>query len=228
MVSTLRTTTRSAAIGGTAALLAFPCLVVAANLIQRNDYSAAREAVSNLALGQAGWLMTLAFLALGSGTLLVGVLVRRLIPGAIVGPVLLAAGACTTLLSAVFQTDAEGASSTLHGTIHIALGLGSFALVIASITACTVSFLRSRQRRGIGILSAVWAIAAFGAVVLTFVLPESMFGIGQRVFLAVAISWMLMICLAGIRDRTNLQRGPERSAASDFASPSGASAGRSS
>ncbi len=225
MISIRQLSTRSVAFAGAAVLIAFPCLVAAANWFQRADYSAAREAVSNLALGQAGWLMTLAFLALGTGTLLVGILIRRLIPRAIVGPLLLAAGACTTLLSAVFQTDAEGASSTLHGTIHIALGLGSFVLVIASIAACAVSFLRSQERRRMGIVSALWAAAAFAGVVLTVVLPESLFGIGQRVFLTVAITWMLMVCAVAIRESRNLESAGNRSTVADFVSRADAAAG---
>jgi len=198
MKSIRRLSTRTLAISAVATLSAFPCLVVGANLVQRDSYSAAREAVSNLALGRAGWLMTVAFLCLGLGTFLLAVIVRRMVARAIIGPVLLAAGACTTFLSAIFQTDAEGASSTLHGTIHIALGLGSFTLVVAAITACAAAFLRS-DSRGIGIVSAVWALAAIGAVVMTFILPDSLFGVGQRIFLTVAIAWMLMICFVAIR-----------------------------
>jgi len=199
MKSIRHLSTRTLAISAVATLSAFPCLVVGANLVQRDSYSAARQAVSNLALGRAGWLMTVAFLCLGLGTFLLAVIVRRMVARAIIGPVLLAGGACTTFLSAALQTDAEGATPTLHGTIHIALGLGSFTLVVAAITACAVAFLRSDSRRGIGIVSAVWALAAIGAVVMTSILPESLFGVGQRIFLTVAIAWMLMICVVAIQ-----------------------------
>ena len=190
---------RTIAAAAAAAVVAFPCLVVTANVVQRDHYSATREAVSNLALGQAGWLMTLAFLSLGTGTLLLALVVRRLVTRAIFGPGFLLAGGCTTLLSAVFRTDAENASSSLHGTIHMALGLGSFVLVISAITACSISFLRSRSHRRLGVASAVWALAAFSAIVLTFALPQSLFGVGQRAFLAAAVSWMAAICVFAIR-----------------------------
>ena len=191
--------TRSIALGAMAALFAFPVLVIAANIAQRDSYNAESEAVSNLALGQGGWLMTMAFVALGTGTLLVAAMVRRLASRAIVGPVLLTAGASTTFLSAVFQTDAEGANPTLHGTIHMALGVGSFLLVVASIAACTITFLRSGSRRGVGMASAVCGLAAIGGAVMTFALPDSLFGIGQRAFLAAAIAWMLMISVVALK-----------------------------
>jgi len=191
--------TDTAPIFAIATLVAFPVLVIAANLVQLDTYNAAREAVSNLALGRDGWLMTLAFICLGTGTLLTAAVVRRSMGRAIVGPALLTLGGCTTLLSAVFQTDAETASSTLHGTIHIALGLSSFVLVIASITASAVSFLRSESWHGFGIASVVWAVLAFGAIALTFALPGSLFGLGQRSFLAVALSWMLVTSALAVR-----------------------------
>lgn len=196
-------------------VLGYPCLVVAANLVQRGSYDAASEAMSNLALGRAGWLMTLAFISLGIGNLLAAAVVRRLAPRAIAGPGLLMASACTTLLSAVFQTDADGAPTTLHGTIHIALGLGSFVLVIASMTACAVTYLRSGSGRGLGIASAVWAVAELGAIIMTFLLPSSLFGIGQRAILAVAISWLLTTCVVAFRAAGAVAAGERR-----FAVPS--------
>jgi hypothetical protein len=200
MTSIRQLTTRTLSIAAAALVFGYPCLVIAANAVQRDTYDPAREAMSNLALGRAGWLMTMAFLSLGTGLLLVAVLVRRLAAGTVVGPVLLVASACTTILSAVFQTDADGAPSTLHGTIHIALGLGSFVLVIASMAACGVAYLRSDWRRRLGIASAAWAVAELGAVILTFVLPNSLFGVGQRAILGVAISWLLTTCVIAFRD----------------------------
>lgn len=213
MISPRQLSTRTLAIAAAAFVIGYPCFVVAANVIQRDQYDAAGEAMSNLALGRDGWLMTLAFICLGVGNLLMAPVVRRLAPRAIVGPGLLAASACTTLLSAVFQTDADGAPSTLHGTIHIALGLGSFVLVIASMIACSVAYLRSGSRRGLGVASAIWAAAQLGAIVLTFVLPTSLFGVGQRAILAVAISWLLTTCLVAFRDAGETSRRSVPSAA---------------
>lgn len=210
MTSVRQLSTRTLALAAAAFVLGYPCFVIAANVVQRDQYDAASQAMSNLALGRDGWLMTLAFISLGAGNLLMAALVRRLAPKAIVGPGLLAASACTTLLSAVFQTDADGAPSTLHGTIHIALGLGSFVLVIAAMTACSVAYLRSGSHRGLGVASAVWAVLQLGAIVLTFVLPTSLFGVGQRAILTVAISWLLTTCVVAFRNAGDGARSPQR------------------
>jgi len=212
MPSVSQIPTRTLAFVAAAFVLGYPCFVIAANVVQRDHYDAASQAMSDLALGRDGWLMTLAFISLGVGNLLMAPLVRRLAPRAIVGPGLLAASACTTLLSAVFQTDADGAPSTLHGAIHIALGLGSFVLVIAAMTACAVAYLRSSSHRALGLASAVWAGLQLGAIVLTFVLPSSLFGVGQRTILAVAISWLLTTCAIAIRSASDGSRRSLRAA----------------
>src|ERR1700736_5104788 len=110
MTSTRQLPNRTLAFATAAFVSGFPSFVVAANLVQRDTYDAARQAMSNLALGRDGWLMTLAF---------------------------------------------------------ISLGLGSFVLVIASMAACSVAYLRSGSRRGLGVASAVWAVLELGAIVLT-------------------------------------------------------------
>jgi MFS family permease len=206
MASVRQLPTRTLAFVAAAFVLGYPFFVIAANVVQRDHYDAASQAMSNLALGRDGWLMTLAFISLGVGNLLMAPLVRRLAPQAIVGPGLLAASACTTLLSAVFQTDADGAPSSLHGTIHIALGLGSFILVVASMTACSVAYLRSGSHARLGAASAIWAGVQIGAIVLTFVLPNSLFGVGQRTILGVAISWLLTTCVIAFRDAGDRSR----------------------
>jgi uncharacterized protein DUF998 len=212
--------TRTLGLSAGAFLIGYPCLVIAANVVQRDTYDAASEAMSNLALGRAGWLMTLAFISLAVGNLLAAVVVRRLAPSAVVGPVLLAASACTTLLSAVFQTDADGAASTLHGTIHIALGLGSFVLVTASMAACSVSYLRSGSRRRLGVASAIWAIVELAAIISVFVLPSSLFGIGQRAVLTVAISWLVTTCVVAFQTSVDLSTRERRSTAPSLRSAS--------
>lgn len=218
MTSVRQLPTRTLALAAAALVLGYPCLVIAANLVQRGNYDAASQAMSNLALGRDGWLMTLAFVSLGAGSLLMAVLVRRLAPQAIVGPVLLAASACTTLLSAVFQTDADNAPTTLHGTIHIALGLGSFVLVIGAMIACSIAYLRLKSRRSLGIASAIWAVLQLSAIILTFVLPSSLFGVGQRAILGVAISWLSTTCVVAFRDAGSGSRTPFRAAAPSLGS----------
>jgi len=192
-------------------LLAFPALVVAANLVQRDEYSAAADAVSLLALGRAGWLMTLAFVALGTGTVLIAITVRRLVR-ARVGPACLTLGGILTLLSAVFQADRDGAVPTAHGQIHMALGLTNFLLVVTAMAACGLAFRRSASWRGFGTASILWAVLALAEIVAVSALPDAVFGIAQRCFLATCIAWM--IATAALANRRAAGDAARREAAS--------------
>jgi hypothetical membrane protein len=194
-----RLTTRRIATVAIVVLLAFPALVITANLIQRDQYSAASNAVSLLALGRAGWLMTLAFVALGTGTILIAVTVRRSLKRALVGPACLTVGGLLTLLSAVFQADRDGAASTIHGQIHMGLGLTNFLLVVAAIAACGVAFRRSESWRGFSKVSLIWAALALAEIMSVFVLPDGVFGVAQRSFLATCIAWMVVTATLAIR-----------------------------
>jgi hypothetical membrane protein len=194
-----RLTTRRIATVAIVVLLAFPALVITANLIQRDEYSAASKAVSLLALGRAGWLMTLAFVALGMGTVLIAVTVRRSLKRALVGPACLTVGGLLTLLSAVFQADRDGAASTIHGQIHMALGLTNFLLVVAAIAACGVAFRRSDDWRSFGNLSVIWAVLAIAEIASVSALPDGVFGVAQRSFLATCVIWMVVTATLAIR-----------------------------
>ena len=194
-----RLTTPRIATAAIVLLLAFPALVITANLIQRDEYSAAGSAVSLLALGRAGWLMTLAFVALGMGTILIAVTVRRSVKRALVGPACLTVGGLLTVLSAVFQADRDGAAATMHGHIHMALGLTNFLLVVTAIAACGVAFRRTESWRRFGKVSVIWALLALAEIISVFVLPDAVFGVAQRSFLGTCIIWMVVTATLAIR-----------------------------
>ncbi|HKW08266.1 MAG TPA: hypothetical protein VJS19_11945, partial [Candidatus Dormibacteraeota bacterium] len=80
MTSVRQLSTQNLALAAAALVLGYPFFVIAANVVQRDNYDAASKAMSNLALGRDGWLMTLAFVSLGVGSLLMVAVVRRLAP----------------------------------------------------------------------------------------------------------------------------------------------------
>ena len=59
-----------------ACIAAFPLIVIVLHLVQAPDYHPLSQAVSELALGRGGWLMTVAFCSLGTGTLLLATILR--------------------------------------------------------------------------------------------------------------------------------------------------------
>src|SRR5881398_1531081 len=99
--------TRTLATATLAGLATFPVLVTVLHVVQRGSYDPASQAVSELALGRAGWLMAVAFPAAGLGVLGFSALIRRTDPGAVAVPVLGILSAVATMLAAVFRADPE-------------------------------------------------------------------------------------------------------------------------
>ncbi len=177
-----------------AGLATFPVLVVLLHLIQRGSYDPASQAVSELALGRAGWLMAVAFPAAGLGVLGFAALLRRTDPGAVAAPVLAVVSGIATVLAAVFRADPEDASTT-HGAIHQLLGVASFALLVAAMFVCARRFRRVALWRPWARPTLLWAALAVAAFLLvpTNLLGADHFGIAQRIFLVVWLSWPITL-----------------------------------
>ncbi len=81
---------RSLANAALVGLATFPVIVIALHIVQRGHYHPLSQAVSELALGRAGWLMWIAFCGAGTGLICLGILHRRLVERSRTAPVLLA------------------------------------------------------------------------------------------------------------------------------------------
>jgi hypothetical membrane protein len=187
-----RLSTRALASATLVGLATFPVLVAVLHLIQRGSYDPVSQAVSELALGRAGWLMTLAFTLSGLGMLGFAALIRRTVPGAGVVPALAIGSAGCTFLSAVFQADGNR-TSTLHGAVHQIVGLVSFLLLVIAMFVCGNRFRRVPDWRPFAVPSLIWGGATIGAFFLVPVLGNDLFGIAQRIFLAVWLSWPISL-----------------------------------
>lgn len=188
--------TRALATLTLAGLATWPVLVVALHVIQRGSYHPASQAVSELALGRAGWLMAVAFPAAGLGILGFSALIRRTDPGAVAVPVLGIISAIATMLAAVFRADPENVTTT-HGTVHQMLGVVSFVTLVAAMFVCARRFRHVPMWQAWALPSLVWGIAAVAAFLLvpTNLLGTDSFGIAQRIFLAVWLSWPITLTL---------------------------------
>lgn len=186
--------TRSLARLALACLAAFPTIVLALNLVQHDRYHPVEQAISELALGRDGWLMNLAFCAIGTGILAVAILIRRTVPGATVAPALLVVAALLGgFASAYFHTDLTGAKTTTHGRIHNMAGLVAFVLLTAAIFASSRSFRRTPSWRPLARPTLVWALCVTGSFFLIPLLGNGHFGLAQRVFVAAWLTWLLAV-----------------------------------
>jgi hypothetical protein len=167
----------------------------------RPDLNPITRAVSNYAAGSFGFLMTSAFfmLALSEFALAWG-FARCLAPGrrAMAGIALVNLAGIGLLVTGLFQSDVNvprppaSASAVVHWS-----GAGvSFLSLMIAIFLLSGCFKRDARWQSIYRLSFVWlavivlALAAYGAL--------SIFdwtGIGERIYIAVCIFWLLLVSL---------------------------------
>jgi hypothetical membrane protein len=173
-------------------LITWLAIMVALTVVQSPTYSPVSQAMSELALGRGGGLMNIAFVCLGSGMILVGVLIRRTIPHARALPAMLGLGGLLGILSGVFNTNGDG-PPTLASRIHVTVGISLFILMIFTMAAASVTFQRSPQWRAFARPTAIWALAGLGAFFLVPLLGDPRFGLAQRTFVATWLSWLIAV-----------------------------------
>jgi hypothetical protein len=88
--------------------------------------------------------------------------------------------------------------TTTHGQIHQAVGIATFILLIAGMFASVRPFRRDPRFRALATPTLVWAIAAVGGFFLIPLLGPVYFGVAQRIFLTVVLSWALTASARGI------------------------------
>ena len=183
---------RSVATAALAGLATFPAIVVALHVVQRGEYHPLSEAVSQLALGRAGWLMWIAFCAAGTGLICLGILHRRLVERSRTAPGLLVTAGLLAYVSAVFHADPENATTTsLHDEIHQTASLIAFICVIAAMFVSSRRFTQDPRWRHFARPTLVWAIASVATLVLIPVVGDGLFGLAQRIFIATWLSWAI-------------------------------------
>jgi hypothetical protein len=175
----------------------FPLLVLILHGVQAGQYHPLSEAVSELALGREGWLMAIAFCSLGTGTLFLAAMVRRIDSSPRLAPYLIAASGLLSYVSGFVHADGPHGSTT-HGQIHQAVGIATFILMIAGMFALVRPFRRDSRFHSLATPTLVWAFGAVGGFFLIPVSGAAYFGVAQRIFLAIILSWALTVATRGL------------------------------
>ena len=181
-----------AAFGGAA------CFVASVLLLPiRSEYTLAGDYISELAIGRFGFVQTLAFLALGIGSLALAAGIREATRGSwgsLVGTVLFGLFGIGVLVDAFFPIDRGGMQpETVVGTVHILAALVAFVCAVLGMFVLTRTFKRDARWGSYWRLSLALAVAALVA----FFLPSegAWTGIFQRIFVGIIIAWMVLAAL---------------------------------
>ncbi|TMC37094.1 MAG: DUF998 domain-containing protein, partial [Chloroflexi bacterium] len=109
----------AAAIAGVAGPIIFISVLTVAGLM-RDGYDPVTRFVSDLAIGEAGWLQTANFIAFGALLIVFAAGLRRGLadgPAVRVSVVLLSLSGLGLVLAGLFPTDLAGQPSTAHGEV---------------------------------------------------------------------------------------------------------------
>jgi hypothetical protein len=186
-----------------ALISAFPLLVLVLHGVQAGRYHPLSQAVSELALGRDGWLMAIAFCSLGTGTIFLAAMLRRLDAPPRLAPWLIGVSGALSYVSAFVHADGPHGTTT-HGQIHQAVGIVTFVLLIAGMFALVRPFRRDRHFRTLATPTLVWALAAVGGFFLIPLSGAAYFGVAQRIFLTIILSWALTISVRSLETAATL------------------------
>jgi hypothetical protein len=168
-----------------AGLLVLTTCVVALHGL-RSDLSPVSNRVSEYANGPYGWLMAVAFSALGVGLVALGRTLRHA-PHRPWAPVLLYAAGIGAVVSGVYRTGAPPPSETVHS-------LASTSMTVAIVMVAVAGALPWGRREILGPTLA-WTAAIL--VVLSTLLHDTRWtGLAQRTLWAVLLVWLWRLASA--------------------------------
>jgi hypothetical membrane protein len=190
------------------ALVAYAALGVTAQLLTPG-YSAVSMGASALAVGPHGWLMRLAFVSRGLAAIALVAAVVEVVPEQARsewGLTLIMVWALGAFLLAVFATDMPGGSRTAHGEVHALVAALAYVAGAIGELLTSLGFGHDPGWRSLSRLTTPVAVAVLVALFVQFAgfraAVHSMdrglghySGLLQRVFLFLALGWMLLVAV---------------------------------
>ena len=161
------------------------------------EFNPVRRLVSEYVLGDFGYLMKIAFLALGSGIGLLGIgLGINTNPGKGMASRLLIVSSIFIMLGGIFDADptTADAPTTINGTIHyLVIGGAMLAGLIAAFILAN-KFNQFLQWRQSSKLAFRWTILLLILTIIQIATVETdIAGLLQRIFILVVLGWLLFV-----------------------------------
>lgn len=169
------------------------------------DMNPVRWYISDYATSRFGFIMNGAFLALGFGVASAALSLlhhspfpRR--PWATI--VLLSVAGIMAASLALFESDPPGGPASSEGAVHDQLAGFFFLALMIAMLVFSVRLWRAGRLRGSYWALPVLALLAPPLIVAVFALlePIGLVGLGQRVYILVLVSWLIMLA-SGLHGR---------------------------
>lgn len=161
--------------------------VIVLPVLTADVYDPVEQSISALALGRFGALMDAAFFVFAIGSFALAFGLYQAVRGAVVAPLLLTVASVLWFLLGIFRTGPGGTEAT----IHFAVALTSFLLIVAVMFLFARRFHGDARWRPFALPTLVWATIVVGAFLLIPILGGGLFGVSERVFIGSWVSWLL-------------------------------------
>ncbi len=165
--------------------------VVALPVLTAGEYDPVEQGISALAIGRFGAFMDAAFFAFAIGSFALAFGLYRSVDTAPDASLLLVVTSVLWFLLGIFHTGPGGTEPFIHGI----LALTSFVLILAVMFLFAGRFRSDARWRSFALPTLVWAIVAVGALFSIPLLGDRLFGVSERVFVAVFVSWLLVTAI---------------------------------
>jgi hypothetical protein len=182
------------------ACLSYFAVALIALHVLRPDYEPRSHFISDYAVGEYGWLMTTAFLALSGACcmLMLGLAIGG--PKSVmarIGTALLGVAVIGLIVTAIYKTDLPGAPYTRSGDIHeMTFRVNTLSLILGSLLL-SISFGRSEtwltfRRTAL----ALFGLVAFAVVLQLMTLHKGApYGLANRFFCVTLLCWLFATAL---------------------------------
>jgi hypothetical protein len=167
-----------------------------------SEFSLIGDHISELVLGQYGFVQTAAFIISGLGTLGLAFALRKLTIGAwgsFVGSLLVGIYGAGAILIALFPTDridspADVLSLSMTGLIHVIVALVSFLCVVVGMVILTWTFSRNARWRSLTTWFALFATGAVSLMIAQSLEPitSPRTGLTQRTLVTIIAAWLIL------------------------------------
>lgn len=149
--------------------------------------------VSEYAVGEYGWLMTIAFYALAFGAALLLISLLQDCKVSVTGCITLGIFSVGILLAGIFPTDVPVEPPTARGLVHgFAALIALFSLGISMLAWGNI-FKKNNNLKKLATPSIFYGLASLLLLIIFIASPISYRGLTQRFLLACDISWLFLI-----------------------------------
>lgn len=158
------------------------------------------DLISDLAIGRYGFVQTVAFFALGLGSLTLALGIRQTTRGSWgsrIGSYLIGAWSIAQFIAGIFTTDPPGEPDTLTGALHFMSILGGILCIVVAMFVLARTFKQNDRWRSLWPVSLALGAAALGTFFLGAIGPRvaEWEGIYQRIFFGILILWQIIAAM---------------------------------